>query len=207
MRRWPLLATAVVALAVVAMIALGLWQLLIRAPEKDALVARLTRNPERPPIAFPLSPDDTLLFRRATAVCHPPVRITRAGAGNAGYRLIARCGSADAATPAVQVQLGTTRDPSATVAWSGGTVSGWISHAPGSQPMIARLLRPAPQPMLLVAATPAPGLAANTRPDAGLVPNNHRAYAVQWFLFAAIAAAIYALAVRRRFRGQAPGGG
>lgn len=206
MRRVPLLATAVVAIAVAAMIALGLWQLLIRAPEKDALVARLARNPDRPPIAFPLRPDDSLLFRRAAAVCQPPVRIARAGAGNAGFRLIARCGGT-AAAPRLQVQLGTTRDPSVMVDWRGGPVSGWISHAPGSQPMIARLFHPAPQAMLLVAATPAPGLAPNTRPDAGLVPNNHRAYAGQWFLFAGIAAAIYALAVRRRFRGQAPGRG
>jgi surfeit locus 1 family protein len=30
------------------------------------------------------------------------------------------------------------------------------------------------------------------------VPNNHLSYAVQWFLFAAIASVIYVLAVRRR---------
>ncbi len=30
------------------------------------------------------------------------------------------------------------------------------------------------------------------------MPNNHLAYAVQWFLFAAIAGAIYVLALRRR---------
>ena len=32
------------------------------------------------------------------------------------------------------------------------------------------------------------------------VPNNHLAYAVQWFLFAAMAVAIYVLAVRRRLQ-------
>jgi surfeit locus 1 family protein len=32
------------------------------------------------------------------------------------------------------------------------------------------------------------------------VPNNHLAYAVQWFLFAGVAAVIYALALRRRTR-------
>ena len=32
----------------------------------------------------------------------------------------------------------------------------------------------------------------------GLVPNNHLAYGVQWFLFAAVAAIIYAVAVLRR---------
>jgi len=32
----------------------------------------------------------------------------------------------------------------------------------------------------------------------GDIPNNHLAYAVQWFLFAGIAGVIYALALKRR---------
>jgi cytochrome oxidase assembly protein ShyY1 len=32
------------------------------------------------------------------------------------------------------------------------------------------------------------------------MPNNHLAYAVQWFLFAAIALIIYIIAVRRRLQ-------
>ena len=82
---------------------------------------------------------------------------------------------------------------------AGGRVTGWISHAPDSTPLIARLVgTPAPPPMLLVADRPLVGLAANTQPDVGLVPNNHLAYAVQWFLFAGVAASIYVLALRRR---------
>ena len=54
--------------------------------------------------------------------------------------------------------------------------------------------------MMLVADTPAAGLEANPSPDIDAVPNNHLAYAVQWFLFAAIAAIIYALAVVWRNR-------
>jgi len=33
------------------------------------------------------------------------------------------------------------------------------------------------------------------------VPNNHLAYAVQWFLFALVAGVIYVIALRRRLRG------
>ena len=57
--------------------------------------------------------------------------------------------------------------------------------------------------MLLVAAEPAAGLTANSRPDIGLVPNNHLAYAGQWFFFAAVAALIYLVALRRRLASRA----
>lgn len=199
MRRIPLIPTLVVGMAVAAMIALGLWQLLDRLPAKEAHIARLARNPALPAVAFPRFPDDTLLFRRTSAFCLEPVGIRRAGAGSAGYRLIATCRTG-AEGPGFQVQLGTTRDPLGKVDWRGGKVSGWISHAPDSRSLIATLFDRRPQEMLLIADTPAAGLTANTAPDVSAVPNNHLAYAVQWFLFAGIAAIIYAIALRRRGR-------
>jgi surfeit locus 1 family protein len=195
MRRVPVAATLVVGLAIAAMIALGLWQLLDRLPAKEAYLAQLAGNPARPPVAFPAAPDDRLLFRRAVLDCRPPVTVARAGAGNAGYRQIATCAGGE------KVQLGTTRDPLRLVAWGGGRVTGWISHAPDATPLIARLVEtPAPQQLLLVAERPVAGLTANTQPDIGQVPNNHLAYGVQWFLFAGVAAVIYVLALRRRPR-------
>ena len=41
-------------------------------------------------------------------------------------------------------------------------------------------------------------------PDPGDLPNNHLAYAGQWFLFALAAAVIYVLALRRRRRDATP---
>ena len=203
MRRWPLVPTVVVALAIAAMISLGLWQLLVRLPEKEAQLAQLSANPALPAIAFPAAPDDTLLFRRTGAICVQVPAITRAGAGNAGFRLIADCRTASGQT--IKVQLGTTRNPLETVQWSGGAVTGWISHAPDATPLVGRLFSRAPQQMLLVVDRPVGGLAANTRPDVSLVPNNHLAYAGQWFFFALVAAVIYVVAVGRRVRPQAPG--
>jgi surfeit locus 1 family protein len=191
-KRIPAVATVVVTLAIAAMIALGLWQLLDRLPKKEAFLVQLAANPAKPPIAFPDVADDTLLFRRASATCPPPVAIRRVGAGSRGFRLIATCATG------IQVQLGTTRDPTGMVAWSGGTVAGYISHAPDTRPLIAGLFDTSPTPLMLVAQTPPAGLAANTRPDLGAVPNNHLAYGVQWFVFAAVAGIIYALALRRR---------
>lgn len=193
MKRLPVIPTIIVALAVAGMIALGIWQITVRLPEKEAYLAQLARNPAAPPVAFPLRPDDALLFRRTRADCRPPVAVTRAGAGNAGFRLIATC-----ANSGIKVQLGTTRDPNRRAEWQGGTVTGWISHAPDARPLIAGLFGHVPQAMLLVADRPVAGLAANTQPDIGLVPNNHLAYGVQWFLFAAVATIIYAVAVLRR---------
>lgn len=197
MRRVPILPTLVVGLAVAVMIALGLWQLLDRLPQKQAYLTQLAANPSRPVIAFPRQPDERLLFRRTTAECRPPVAIRRAGAGAAGFRLIATCGSASGA---IQVQLGTTHDPRREIAWAGGQVSGYIAHAPDSRSLIQSAFDHRPQAMLLVADTPAPGLMPNASPDLDAVPNNHLAYAIQWFLFAAIAAIIYVLAALRRNR-------
>ncbi|SEJ35377.1 surfeit locus 1 family protein [Sphingomonas sp. OV641] len=197
MKRIPVLPTILVVVAVAVMITLGLWQGLVRLPEKEAQLAQLAANPAQPPVAFPRAPDDRLLFRRSAALCREVKGISRAGAGSAGYRLIAECRT-DAGGPAIKVQLGTTRDPFKEVRWTGGAVRGWISHAPDATPMISRLFRRVPQEMLLVADTPAAGLAANTRPDVGLVPNNHLAYAGQWLFFAGLAGVIYVVALRRR---------
>jgi surfeit locus 1 family protein len=203
MKRVPLIPTLLVTLAVAAMIGLGWWQLLDRLPQKEAFLARLEQNPARPPVAFPRGPDDTLLFRRSSGFCLPPVSITLAGAGSAGYRAIGACRTG-AEGPGMLVQLGTTRDPMAKPVWNGGPVSGYISRAPDSRSLIETLVRHQPQRMMLVAASPAAGLSANPAPDVGAVPNNHLAYAGQWFFFAAIAAIIYALAVRNRLRPPAP---
>jgi surfeit locus 1 family protein len=190
----PVLPTILVAVAFAAMVALGCWQLLIRLPEKEAALALLATNPSRPPVVFPGRTDDSLLFRRATLDCRAPVTTRRAGAGSAGYRLIATCAGGQ------QVQLGTTRAPSGTVAWAGGLLAGRISLAPDARPLIATLFDHSPKTLMLVADPPAAGLAPNAKPDWRSVPNNHLAYGVQWFLFAGIAAIIYVLAVRRRGR-------
>lgn len=190
-----MLSTMLVALAVAAMIALGLWQLFDRRPQKLAFLQQLAANPTRPAIPFPARIDERLLFRRATGRCAPPVTIRLAGAGAAGFRAIATCGGN---APAMMVQLGTTRDPNADPVWSGGTVSGYIGHAPSGQSLIGAAMNPQPARLMLIVATPVAGLAANPAPDIESVPNNHLAYAVQWFLFAGVAVVIYILALRRK---------
>ncbi|WP_375380148.1 SURF1 family cytochrome oxidase biogenesis protein [uncultured Sphingomonas sp.] len=185
------------ALCVALMIALGLWQLVDRLPQKEAFIAELRANPARPVIAFPTAPDDRLLFRRAVADCRAPVSIEPRGAGASGFRLIARCRGG------LTVQLGTMRDPNGHVAWPGGIVAGYVGHAPDGRSLIGTLFDRRPQAMMLVAGAPPPGLTANAPPDPASVPNNHLSYGVQWFFFAAVASVIYVIAVRRRFAGAA----
>lgn len=204
--RTPVIATLLVALAVAAMVALGLWQL-HRLSEKEALLVRYAANVSLPPVRLPRAPDETLLFRRAVGLCLQPTRFSIEGGRNArggtGWRQIAEC-RIGADGPGIAVQLGFGKDPHAKSSWKGGTMRGYLTHAPDHAPLIAGLFGGGPKPLMLVADPPLAGLDANPGPDLSAVPNNHLAYAVQWFAFAAIAATIYALALRRRMVAAGP---
>jgi cytochrome oxidase assembly protein ShyY1 len=191
-----LIPTIIVAAAAAVMIALGIWQL-GRAKEKDRLLAQYRAAEGLPPIAFPTTPlgDEQLpLFRHATAMCVQPIgKRASAGrnrAGETGYVHIIDCRTGFEG-PGVSVELGWSRDPNAKVSWAGGPVSGVIAPDRRSR-------------MRLVAATAPPGLQPSSPPSLETIPNNHRSYAVQWFLFALIALVIYALAVRKRLRPGEP---
>ena len=194
-RKLPLVPTLVVAIAVAVMIGLGIWQLQ-RAGEKDRLVARYRAAQDLPPIAFPTSPvhsDQLPLFRHSTGVCLRPVaKRSTAGRNRSsepGYVHIVDC-STGAEGPGISVELGWSKNPNVAVRWPGGPVSGII--APDSRSR-----------MRLVAATAPPGLEPSAPPSIDQIPNNHRSYAVQWFLFALIALTIYILALRKKLNDRA----
>ena len=188
----PLLPTLLVAAAVLTMIGLGIWQL-DRAREKDALIARYAGARALPETAFPTGPvaNDALpLFRRAAGFCLRVVGTRQTAGSNrqgeSGFVTIAEC-STGAEGPGMAVELGWSKDPNAKAAWTGGPVTGII--APDSR-----------MRMRLVSAQGLGGLQPSAPPSLAAIPNNHRAYAIQWFLFAAIAALIYGLALRQRAR-------
>lgn len=191
-RKLPVIPTLVVAAAIAVMIGLGVWQLQ-RAGEKQKLLQNYANAERLPPIAFPTLPitDEQLpLFRHATGVCLRPVgRRTVPGEGSSGepgYVHIVDCATG-AEGPGMSVAVGWSKDPQARIDWAGGPVSGII--APDN---VTRLR--------LVAATAPPGLETVAPPSLGSIPNNHRSYAVQWFLFAGMAALIYGLALRMRWK-------
>lgn len=189
LRKLPLLATALVGIAVATMIGLGVWQL-SRAAWKDDLLRRYQFAAGKPPIAFPTVPiaGELPLYRRASGNCLQVVG-WRALAGqnlkgDIGYAQIAACRTG-AEGPGMTVVAGWSANPSAKSSWTGGPVSGTVG--PDS---LTRLR--------LVSATGLGGLETSAPPSLETIPNNHRAYAIQWFLFAAAALVIFGLALRSR---------
>jgi surfeit locus 1 family protein len=204
MKRIPIFATLLVLIAVSAMVKFGFWQL-ARADEKEAMLTRYASAAKLPAIAFPaVSRDASLLFRKAGGMCLEPVeeRIEsgRNLKGATGWRHIIACRTG-AEGPGIVVDIGWSRDFKVKSGWRGGPVEGVITLQPDHRSIISRSLgNGAPPGLMLVARVPALGLQASAPPALAEIPNNHLSYAVQWFLFAGIAALIYAIAVSRRMR-------
>ena len=195
-RKMPVVATVVVGLAVAIMIGLGVWQLQ-RAEWKESLLATYAAAAGKPPIAYPSPPSEAgaPFFRRSRVNCLAVVDWRAASGrnvdGQSGWVHVATCRTGGGEGPGAQVVVGwsTSADPPS---WTGGVVPGVI--APDSRHVVR-----------LVATDPPKGLQQVQPPSLDDVPNNHRGYAFQWFAFAAIAALIYALALRGRRRGGRAG--
>lgn len=186
--RLPVLPTLLVALAVAAMVALGFWQIQ-RLHQKEALLAEYAAAAGKPAVAFPNVPTDrALLFRHAEAFCLQPVgwraSAGRNRAGEPGWRHVADCRTS-AEGPGIAVDMGWSKDSGAPAQWKGGEVRGVIGPDHDGQ-------------VLLVSDEAVPGLQPSAPPSLDEIPNNHFAYAVQWFLFAGVAVVIYGIALRRR---------
>lgn len=187
MPRLPVIATAIVLLAVATMVALGIWQLqrlqwkegLLRqyaAAQSDTRIVALSSVPA----------DGTHAYRHVAVTC---VGINgwqqfsgRSADGRSGWAQVAHCRIG--ASQTIDVVAGWSQGPQP-VTWQGGTVTGIL--VPRGEAKVH-----------IVADPPVAGLVANARPDPADVPNNHLAYAVQWFLFAATALIIYVIALRKR---------
>lgn len=189
--RIPIIPTILVVAAAAVMVALGVWQL-GRMEEKEALIARYqaAAAASSDEVDWP-SPDEyeESLFNRATVDCTQVRGIDsvagRSADGVSGWALIARCAHQGEGT--VDVAIGWSRDPNPP-AWDGGEVSG--------------LIAPYGDVVKLVADEGQAGLQPLAKPDPSDLPNNHLAYAGQWFFFALTALVIYWLALRRRWREQ-----
>lgn len=203
-RSLPVLPTILVGLAVAAMIGLGVWQL-GRLKQKEAALAAYRVNMTRPATAYPPNPaDEAYLFRTLSAHCLRVVGWQEVGGrardGQSGWRHIASCATG-AEGPGLLVDMGVSALPNVKPAWTGGLVSGRATYEPDPHSFLTRLLgHPAPLRLMIVSDAAAPGFQPSHAPDPSSVPNNHLSYAVQWFLFAAVALIIYALALRHRWR-------
>ena len=186
MIRLPLIPTILVAGAVATMIALGIWQL-GRADEKEALIARYTdaaRSEATVPFPRTATEIEDALYRRSSFSCDEVVSQTskaaRNASGRSGVGQVAICSDGQSE---VETVLGWALRPDI-VAYEGGEITGWLA--------------PLGEGVQLVADPPLAGLEQVARPDPQDTPNNHLAYAGQWFFFALTALAIYILALRKR---------
>jgi cytochrome oxidase assembly protein ShyY1 len=197
MRRPPLVATLVVAAAVLTMVALGIWQLR-RAQWKERLLADYAAAQAMPAVDLdPLLDGRTelppLSFRRALVTCRadhvaPEVRAGRSAGDAPGQVYIIPCrpGAAGLAGR-LRVNAGWADRPDAVRRLTlDGIVAGRLSVVG------------ADGPVFLTAADGTAPLAASAPASIANIPNNHRLYALQWFFFAAAAAVIFVLAARRR---------
>ncbi len=196
-RKIPILATLVVAAAIATMIWLGFWQL-DRMEQKEAMVAEFARNSSNSAIGSPtFDNEDQFLYRTVRIDCEEPQAWTAIAGRNArdqtGYvhqytcRTAQPFGGLDEGVyqPALFAVIGWSPGPDQ-VEFAGGPIEGVLVRAGND--------------FRVVSNTPLAGLEANKAPDPASTPNNHFAYAIQWFLFAAVALVIYILALRRRAR-------
>lgn len=201
-RRVPIIPTIIVALAVATMVALGVWQL-GRKAEKEALIASYVATSKSSRVTD--YKNDQLIdgpgyYSRVQVDCtvqsSDSLIVGRSAKGQSGWAHQFNCrfpisgkGKADAT-----VVIGWSKAP-VPVQWKGGTVT--ATQVP---PRKTDAVADCPQCFRyrLVADPPLAGLEPNAKPDPGDLPNNHLAYAGQWFFFALTALVIYVLAIRRR---------
>lgn len=196
MRRLPIIASMIVAGAVAVMIALGVWQLQ-RAAWKDRLLPELEAAQSLPPLdldtALAAGQSPPIAFRRARITCaaREATAALRAGRnlrGATGYSYFIPCRpGAPGLAGRIQVNAGWSQAPNSLLRLNAdGPVEGRIGTAEPDGPII------------LTAASALGPLQLSAPPSVDEIPNNHLAYAFQWFFFAATAALIFLLAVRRR---------
>lgn len=175
------------------MIGLGVWQIQ-RKGEKEALLSLYAAAANQPAIAWPKVPlpKQLPLFRKSSLMCIQVVGWDSVSGknidGEAGFAHVAHCQTGGAEGPGAKVALGWSARPD-NPSWSGGEVSGVI--APDNDALIKLVVDQAPM-----------GLEQLAPPSTDSIPNNHLAYAIQWFFFATAAAVIYVLALRRRQAAQ-----
>jgi surfeit locus 1 family protein len=192
-KRFPVIATIIVTLAVATMIGLGVWQLQRKAV-KEALLVQYAAAAKQPAIAWPSMPlpDKMPLFRKSSVMCLKVVRWESVSGknakGKAGFAHVAHCQLSGGEGPGAKVAIGWSARPEQPE-WTGGPVSGVI--APDNQAIIR-----------LIADTAPNGLDKLAPPSTDSVSNNHLLYAIQWFFFAFVAALIYGLALRKRQAGR-----
>ncbi|WP_298337357.1 SURF1 family cytochrome oxidase biogenesis protein [uncultured Erythrobacter sp.] len=208
-RQFLVIPTILVVAAAGVMVWLGFWQL-GRADEKAALMALYDANLEKPTLQDfrPFSDDDDplssrkfhetrfddMLFRRVEMPCPNPGQWSavagRNNRGQTGYvhKFVCESIENDFFTgEEIGVRAFATIGWSSAPArphWKGGNVEGLLARSGDG--------------VQVFASEPLADLQPLAKPDPNDLPNNHLAYAGQWFFFAITALVIYFLAIRTK---------
>ncbi|MEL7199204.1 MAG: SURF1 family cytochrome oxidase biogenesis protein [Pseudomonadota bacterium] len=199
MNRIPIIPTILVVAAAGVMVALGIWQL-GRADEKAALIAEFeSQSAITEKVRISVGADD-LAYRKVELDCPDPsgwqAVAGRNDKGQAGFahRYLCNLSTPQFAYGEVAAPVGTYGD----IGWSrsakqpdfeGGVIEGTLVRLGES--------------FKVVASKPSAGLEPLAKPNPNDLPNNHLAYAGQWFFFALTALVIYGFALRSRSRRKA----
>ncbi|KLI64031.1 hypothetical protein AAV99_06635 [Aurantiacibacter marinus] len=197
MRKIPIFSTIVAVAAAAVMVMLGFWQL-GRADEKEAMIVAslaAAQQPDPLPWAEAVQLGEAAQYRLTTLPCERVLEMRavagRNASGQSGYAHSAICEVAEAGQ--AEAALGWSREPNG-YSWDGGDVTGMITLT-------------GPVELRVTASEPPSDLQPLAQPDPTDLPNNHLAYAGQWFFFAITALVIYWLAIRRRWRDEAKAAG
>ncbi len=212
MKRIPIGPTLLTLVMMAMLISLGVWQLQRRA-WKHQLIAQLEAA-ETLPLLTPkdflkaMQGDVSIQYRRAELPCSPgkvlpyDLKGGASASDDSGYLVLVSC-RPNRLPPDIVVVAGFTKRPDAMqvplmvdTVFTGTIIERPYDKAPG---------RPK---FMLIPDTAVPPLQRSRVPVPDDLPDNHLSYAVQWFAFAATLAVIYAVWLRRRWRGEtvAPAG-
>lgn len=205
MRRLPVLPSLIIFLMTAFLAGLGIWQLQ-RADWKQQLITAAAQAPQLPM----LEPADyvaamtgrlSVQYRRAELICRPglvkpyDLKGGSSAGGQGGFLVLVSCRPDQSLAPDIVAVAGWTRRPdAAALPLTVDTMfTGLIIERPyGDAPN-------RPQ-FMLIPDTAVPPLSRSRLPTPGDLPDNHLAYAGQWFGLAAVLLVIYGLWLRRRWR-------
>lgn len=189
--RLPVWPTVITAIMLPILVALGFWQI-ARAEWKQRLLADLESARALPRIDLDAEAPDRLDFRDAVISCRSSERAdvsaARSHAGQSGYGYRIPCQTLADGTE-IELVLGWAQRPDVLDRAAVAARFEGVLVASGSQTFN-------PAYALYPEEAAVKALAAAAPPARGTLTDNHLAYAVQWFLLAAVLGAIYALYFR-----------
>ena len=201
-RRIPIIPTLITAIGVLILCGLGRWQLERRAWKHD-LITRLDAAATLPPVSpreflAAMQADISVQYRRAAIGCHAgprkpdDLRPGSSADGTSGFFVVVSCRPNDLPPDIVAVAGWTRRvDAKDSVINLDHEFAGVVIERPyGNAPDRPRFM--------LIPDAAVPPLGKPQQPRPADLPDNHLAYAGQWFGLAIALSAIYGLWLRRR---------